>query len=61
MKTIFTLLTLAIILTICASSAMLYLNESYNTSALLTMVWVVSAGLWIKSNGFLDEKNISAQ
>ena len=61
MKTISTLLTLAIILTICASSAVLYLNQSYNSSALLTLVWIVGSAVWIKANGFFEDKNVSVQ
>jgi len=61
MKTISTLLTLAIIITICASSAYLYLNQSYNSSAVLTMVWVVASAVWIKANGFFADKTVSVQ
>jgi len=53
MKAISTLVVLFLILTTAATSAMLYLNENYNLSAGLCIVWIVSITLWIKSaSGF---------
>jgi uncharacterized membrane protein YkvI len=57
MKTISTLVYLLVIASVCASSAVLYLNEQYNVSALLYIVWIVSLTLWIKSHSFLEDKN----
>jgi len=56
MKTIFTFATLFLIISICAVSAALFLSCHYNTSALLTIVWIVSITLWIKSNMFLEKE-----
>jgi hypothetical protein len=55
MKTVFTFLCLALIVVVCATSAVLYLQTYYNSSALLTIVWIVSIAYWIKANGFLHE------
>jgi hypothetical protein len=60
MKTIFTLVSLIIIISISATSAALYLNQHYNISALLTITWIVSLAAWIKTNGLLDDKKTSA-
>jgi hypothetical protein len=55
MKAISTFVTLFLIVTTCATSAVLYLNENYNISAALCIVWIVSLTLWIgKSSGILD-------
>lgn len=55
MKTISTLVTLFLIITTCATSAILYLNENYDISAALTIVWIVSLTLWIgKAIGLTD-------
>ncbi len=55
MKSISTLVTLLLIITTCATSAILYLNENYNISAALTIVWIVSLTLWIgKAIGLTD-------
>lgn len=51
MKTISTFLSLFLIVTTCATSAILYLNENYNLSAALCIVWIVSLTLWIKTAG----------
>ena len=40
MKAISTLVTLFLIITTCATSAVLYLNENYNISAALCIVWI---------------------
>jgi hypothetical protein len=56
MKTIFTLFTLAVIIAICAVSAVLYLDEHYPSSALLSIIWIVAFTLWIKGNGFLNDR-----
>ena len=55
MKAISTLVTLLLIITTCATSAVLYLNENYNISAALSIVWIVSLTMWIgKSTGLTD-------
>jgi hypothetical protein len=61
MKAISTFVTLFLIVTTCATSAVLYLNENYNISAVLCIVWIVSLTLWIRSTGMqmLNNKNIA--
>jgi len=55
MKAISTFVTLFLIVTTCATSAVLFLNENYNISAALCIVWIVSLTLWIgKSSGIID-------
>ncbi len=55
MKAISTFTTLFLIIITCATSAVLYLNENYGISAILTIVWIVSLTLWIgKCIGFVD-------
>lgn len=55
MKAISTFVTLFLIVTTCATSAVLYLNENYNISAALSIVWIVSLTLWIgKAIGLTD-------
>jgi len=55
MKTISTLGSLLLILLTSATSAVLYLNENYNISAILCFVWIVSLTLWIgKATGVVD-------
>jgi hypothetical protein len=55
MKAISTFVTLFLIITTCATSAVLYLNENYDISAALTIVWIVSLTLWIgKTMGLTD-------
>jgi hypothetical protein len=60
MKAISTFVTLFLIVTTCATSAVLYLNENYNISAALCIVWIVSLTLWIRSTGvqLLNQKNL---
>jgi hypothetical protein len=53
MKAISTLVSLFLIVTICATSAILYLNENYNLSAALCIVWIISLTLWIRSAAVL--------
>jgi hypothetical protein len=54
MKAVSTFVSLLTILTTCATSAVLYLNENYNISALLCIVWIISLTVWIgKSSGLL--------
>ena len=54
MKAVSTFVSLLTIVTTCATSAVLYLNENYNISALLCIVWIVSLTVWIgKSSGLL--------
>jgi hypothetical protein len=55
MKAISTFVTLFLIITTCATSAFLYLNENYSISAILSIVWIISLTLWIgKAMGLLD-------
>jgi hypothetical protein len=55
MKAISTFVTLFLIVTTCATSAVLFLNENYNLSAALCIVWILSLTLWIgKSSGLLE-------
>ena len=55
MKAISTFVTLSLIVITCAISAVLYLNENYNSSAALCIVWIISLTLWIgKSSGMLE-------
>ena len=55
MKAISTFVSLFFFIFSCANSAVLYLNENYNISAALCIVWIVSLTLWIgKSSGLLD-------
>ena len=49
MKAISTLVALLLIVTTASTSAVLYLNENYNLSAILSIVWIVSLTLWIRS------------
>ncbi len=55
MKAISTLVSLFLIITTCATSAVLYLNEHYGISAALCIVWIISLTLWIgKAMGLTD-------
>jgi hypothetical protein len=55
MKAVSTFVSLLLIITTCATSAVLYLNENYNISAALTIVWIISLTVWIgKTMGLLD-------
>jgi hypothetical protein len=55
MKTIFTLVSMLLIICTCVTSAVLFLNESYTLSAGLCFVWIVSLTLWIgKAIGLVD-------
>ena len=55
MKAISTFVSLFLIISTCATSAILYLNENYNISAALTIVWIVALTLWIgKAIGLTD-------
>lgn len=49
MKAISTLVSLFLIVTTAATSAVLYLNENYNLSAGLCIIWIISLTLWIRS------------
>lgn len=51
-----TLASLLAIVSVCAVSAILYLRQEYNISAALTIVWIVSLTIWIRANGFLEDK-----
>jgi len=57
MKAISTLVSLFMIVTTAATSAVLYLNENYNLSAVLCIVWIVSLTLWIRSASSLHLLN----
>jgi hypothetical protein len=55
MKAISTFVSLSLIVITCATSAVLYLNENYNLSAALCIVWIIALTLWIgKSSGLLE-------
>jgi hypothetical protein len=47
MKTISTLVSLILIVIVCATSALLYLNENYEISAGLCIVWILALTAWI--------------
>jgi hypothetical protein len=62
MKAISTFVSLFLIVTTCATSAVLYLNENYNISAALCIVWIISLTLWIRSAALQmisENKNVS--
>jgi hypothetical protein len=59
MKTLFLLLELACIVITSVVSATLYLKGEYNISSLLILTSLVSLSLWVKSNGFLEDKKIA--
>jgi hypothetical protein len=62
MKAISTFVSLFLIITTCATSAVLYLNENYNLSAALCIVWIISLTLWIRSAALLmisENKNVT--
>ena len=59
MKTLFLLLELACIVITSVVSATLYLKGEYNISSLLILTSLVSLSLWVKSNGFLEDKKIT--
>jgi hypothetical protein len=61
MKAISTFVSLFLIVTTCATSAVLYLNENYDLSAILCIVWIISLTLWIRSAGMimLNNKNVT--
>jgi hypothetical protein len=62
MKAISTFISLFLIITTCATSAVLYLNENYNLSAALCIVWIISLTLWIRSAALLmisENKNVT--
>jgi hypothetical protein len=55
MKTISTFVTLLLIITTSATSAVLYLNENYNISAGLCILWILALTHWIaKSSGLME-------
>ncbi len=55
MKAVSTFVSLLLIITTCATSAVLYLNENYNISAALTIVWIIALTVWIgKATGLLN-------
>ncbi|HTB27273.1 MAG TPA: hypothetical protein VK711_18015 [Puia sp.] len=56
MKAISTFVSLFLIVTTCATSAVLYLNENYNLSAILCIVWIISLTLWIRSAAMIVMK-----
>jgi hypothetical protein len=51
MKAISTLVSLILIITTFATSAVLYLNGNYTLSAALCIVWMASLTLWINFAG----------
>lgn len=56
MKTISTLVYLLVIISMCATSFILYMRQSYNLSALLTIAGVVSLAIWIKACGVMENE-----
>jgi|GEM_PF-5225646 hypothetical protein len=61
MKTVLNLLILALIASFGFFSAFLYLQSYYNSSAILTVVSVVSVILWVKSHRILDKEQAQAE
>jgi hypothetical protein len=59
MKTLTAVLVLALIVVTFILSRALYLGAYYNSSAVLTLLWVGSVALWIKSNSFLENEKES--
>ncbi len=62
MKAISTFVSLLLIVTIFGISAVLYLNENYNLSAVFFIIWIISLTFWIRSAGmifFNNNKNVS--
>jgi hypothetical protein len=57
MKAISTFVSLLLIVTTFATSAVLYLNENYNLSAALFIIWIVSLTFWIRSAGMIFSNN----
>jgi len=47
MKKISTLISLILIITVCVTSAVLYLNENYEISAGLCIIWILALTAWI--------------
>lgn len=60
MKTLFLLVELACIVITSVVSATLYLKGEYNMSSLLILTSLVSLSMWVKSNGFLEDKKITS-
>ncbi|HXB44770.1 MAG TPA: hypothetical protein VNV85_11955 [Puia sp.] len=56
MKTLKPFITLAIIVTISSMSEILYVNQNYISSALLTMISVVAITHWISKRVLIPEK-----
>jgi hypothetical protein len=44
----------------CATSFILYMRQSYNLSALLTIAGVVSLAIWIKAYGVMENEETNA-
>ncbi len=61
MKAISTLICLLAIVSVCATSAILYLQQEYNISALLTLGWIVSFTFWIKANSIMEKRKTTAK
>ena len=57
MKAISTFVSLLLIITTAATSAVLFQNENYNLSAVLCIIWIVSLTFWIKSAASLQLLN----
>jgi hypothetical protein len=56
MKTLKPFIALAIIVTISSISEILYVNQNYISSALLTMMSVVAITHWISKRALIPEK-----
>lgn len=54
MKKISTLISLILIITVCVISAVLYLNENYEISAGLCIIWILALTAWIGKSRLYD-------
>ncbi len=54
MKKISTLISLILIITVCVTSAVLYLNENYEISAGLCIIWILALTAWIGKSRLYD-------
>jgi len=61
MKAISTLVALFLIGLTAVASAILFINESYNFSAALWIIWLVSLTLWIRSMGWMNDDKHTTQ
>ena len=57
MKTLEPFIALAVILIISSISAILYLNQNYISSVLLTVIWVVAITHWIGKRAITPDES----